>query len=718
MKYGSVCSGIEAASVAWEPLGFQAQFFSEIEPFPCAVLNHHWPHIPNHGDMTKFEARILSGEIEAPDILVGGTPCFTAGHMVLTEHGYKPIENILPGDLVVTHKGRLKPVVRIGSKLAEVVALKAVGLPTGIICTAKHPFLSQKWISRWTKRNGKPYKETTITPPEWKPAAEMAGNQWVSLSGFDLAEKNNLHSIFSDDDVMRLAGFYLGDGWIRRWAGKNKKAVIFGLNAKKYEQFKQFFQHINHSASKEKTVIKVSVCNTELAEFLRAEFGEKAYGKRIPAWVLNHPNRQNLLDGYILTDGSKSANGFTANTVSKSLAYGVAGLSQTLGYVASVAKVETDDTTVIDGRVVNQCDYYQMRAFLQATSRKSRQDENRILRTVLKFETIGSDTVFNIEVADDNSYIVENAVVHNCQAFSVAGLRGSLDDARGNLTLVLVRILNAIDEVRKRLGKPPAILVWENVPGVLNTKDNAFGSFLAGLAGEELPLEPAGKRWTSAGCVFGEQRNIAWRVLDAQFFGVPQRRKRVFVVAGVGAVRPAEILFERQGLPRDIGAGAETRQEAAANAGVGSHWDDCRNPHHALSQVGCSGGIGASNQEVFSQRGAGLVPVRMRGFGDYVSDSTASTVKARDYKDATDLIVVNGRQDPCVSDKAFAVRRLTVEECEFLQGFPRGHTQIPWRGKPAEQCPDGPRYKAIGNSMAVPVMRWIGERIQQVSEID
>ena len=705
MKYGSVCSGIEAASVAWEPLGFQAQFFSEIEPFPCAVLNHHWPHIPNHGDMTKLEARILSGEIEAPDILVGGTPCFTAGHMVLTEHGYKPIENILPGDLVVTHKGRLKPVVRIGSKLAEVVALKAVGLPTGIICTAKHPFLSQKWISRWTKRNGKPYKETTITPPEWKPAAEMAGNQWVSLSGFDLAEKNNLHSIFSDDDVMRLAGFYLGDGWIRRWAGKNKKAVIFGLNAKKYEQFKQFFQHINHSASKEKTVIKVSVCNTELAEFLRAEFGEKAYGKRIPAWVLNHPNRQNLLDGYILTDGSKSANGFTANTVSKSLAYGVAGLSQTLGYVASVAKVETDDTTVIDGRVVNQCDYYQMRAFLQATSRKSRQDENRILRTVLKFETIGSDTVFNIEVADDNSYIVENAVVHNCQAFSVAGLRNSLADDRGNLTLVLVRILNAIDEVRKRLGKPPAILVWENVPGVLNTKDNAFGSFLAGLAGEELPLEPAGKRWTSAGCVFGEQRNIAWRVLDAQFFGVPQRRKRVFLVAGAGKnVNPAEILFERQGEGRSIETGESEKQDIA-----------------------------------------GFVEA---GFGDFKRRNQAGTLKRTGgaIGGGSETLVVHGRQDPCVSDKAFcldnqgagntnvvvtvgvtlstgfgtpfAIRRLTVEECEFLQGFPRGHTQIPWRGKPAEACPDSPRYKAIGNSMAVPVMRWIGERIQQVSEID
>ena len=161
----------------------------------------------------------------------------------------------------------------------------------------------------------------------------------------------------------------------------------------------------------------------------------------------------------------------------------------------------------------------------------------------------------------------------------------------------------------------------------------------------------------------------------------------------------------------------------------------------------------------------------MRGFGDHIQDNTASTVKARDHKNATGLIAVHGRQDPCTSDKAFTldcqhsgntnvvciagniigrqhhsggngvgaddsgicytltttdrhavsdglhVRRLMPVECERLQGFPSGHTQIPWRGKPAADCPDTLRYKAIGNSMAVPVMRWIGERIEQVNQI-
>ena len=344
-----------------------------------------------------------------------------------------------------------------------------------------------------------------------------------------------------------------------------------------------------------------------------------------------------------------------------------------------------------------------------------------------------------------------------CQAFSVAGLRGSLDDERGNLTLVLIRILDAIDFIRARNGQPPCILVWENVPGVLNTKDNAFGCFLGGLAGENLPLEPAGKKWTNAGAVLGPTREIAWRVLDAQFFGVPQRR-RIFAVASARAIRPAEILFERQDQAWHPAAGSEAGQDPAAF--VESSFGAYKQPT-VCGTVRASGGAVQGGSEA-------LLACRMRGFGDYVQDNTAGTVKARDHKDATDLIVVHGRQDPCTSDKAFTldcqhsgntnvvcingstinkaptgggnglgvsdtgiaytltttdrhavsdglqVRRLMPVECERLQGFPGGHTQIPWRGKPAADCPDSLRYKAIGNSMAVPVMRWIGQRIRQL----
>lgn len=139
-----------------------------------------------------------------------------------------------------------------------------------------------------------------------------------------------------------------------------------------------------------------------------------------------------------------------------------------------------------------------------------------------------------------------------CQAFSVAGLRNSLSDARGNLTLTFVEIANAIDAHRRAADKPPAIVFYENVLGILNTPDNAFGCFLGALAGEDVPLEPAGGKWSHAGIVYGPERAIAWRVLDAQHFGVAQRRKRIFVVAcPLERAHPTSILFEFEGERRD-----------------------------------------------------------------------------------------------------------------------------------------------------------------------
>ncbi|MBC3251242.1 DNA cytosine methyltransferase [Serratia fonticola] len=151
-----------------------------------------------------------------------------------------------------------------------------------------------------------------------------------------------------------------------------------------------------------------------------------------------------------------------------------------------------------------------------------------------------------------------------CQAFSIAGLRNGLRDARGQLTLSYVELADAIDEKRQQRGEDPAIIVWENVPGVLNSTDNAFGCLLAALAGEDEPLQPAGKKWTNAGYVSGAKRAIAWIVKDAQYFGVAQRRRRVFVVASAREdFDPAAVLFEFEGMRRDSAPRRETGQETA-----------------------------------------------------------------------------------------------------------------------------------------------------------
>jgi DNA (cytosine-5)-methyltransferase 1 len=275
-----------------------------------------------------------------------------------------------------------------------------------------------------------------------------------------------------------------------------------------------------------------------------------------------------------------------------------------------------------------------------------------------------------------------------------------------------VRLLNAIDEQREK----PAACVWENVPGVLSTTDNAFGCFLGELAGSGCELQPPnGKRWGNAGCINGPRRAIAWRVLDAQYFGVAQRRRRVFVVASArDGIDPGQVLFEFEGSRRRTPPRHQTETPVAALTACGV------------------GTCGADDNQ--AQAGHLIKGYRQVAFGEYADDQAASTMKARDYKDATDLVASfsqNQRGELRESEIAPSltigggkpgqgysaarvgqeVRRLTPTECERLQGFPDNHTQIPWRGKPAGQCPDGPRYKALGNTKAVPVLRWIGRRL-------
>ena len=347
-----------------------------------------------------------------------------------------------------------------------------------------------------------------------------------------------------------------------------------------------------------------------------------------------------------------------------------------------------------------------------------------------------------------------------CQAFSVAGLRASLDDDRGQLTLEYVRLLNAIDNNRPTGDE--CVSVWENVPGVLNTKDNAFGCFLGALAGEDCALEPAGRRWSNAGCVFGPQRAVAWRVLDAQYLGLAQRRKRVFVVSSArNGFDPCAVLFESEGLRWDTPPSRATREDATRGLSDGiKKWP---------ADIACTlNAAFADKQGLENQHIDGGAPLfvpsfREGSFGAYTPGVGTIRASGGSSGGGSETLVVHGTQDPCVKidiahplarnngaeNVVFVVqnatrgagqnglgivengpmytldtasqhgvateghaRRLTEVECERLQGFPDNHTQIPYKNKAADDCPAGPRYRALGNSMAVPVMAWIGKRLK------
>lgn len=326
-----------------------------------------------------------------------------------------------------------------------------------------------------------------------------------------------------------------------------------------------------------------------------------------------------------------------------------------------------------------------------------------------------------------------------CQAFSIAGLRNGLADARGQLTLSYVELANAIDDKRIERGEEEAIFVWENVPGVLTSHDNAFGCFLAGLAGESCELEPSGGKWTHSGCVYGPQRTIAWIVKDAQYFGVAQRRKRVFVVASARkGFDPCQVLFESEGVRRDTPPSREPQSAVAALTarGVGTCGADDNQAQAGHIIAECANGDishtlkaeGFDGSEDGTGRGIPVIAFGGGNTGGNIDVAACLTTKGQRIDFDVETFAVHGTQDPDVNleldhalgcnhgqenaiSKGMLVRRLMPVECERLQGFPDNHTLISWRGKEASECPDGPRYRAIGNSMAVPVMRWIGERI-------
>lgn len=405
-----------------------------------------------------------------------------------------------------------------------------------------------------------------------------------------------------------------------------------------------------------------------------------------------------------------------------------------------------------------------------------------------------------------------------CQSFSIAGMRRGLEDPRGTLTLRFVELANAIDEIRTSQEQDPAICVWENVPGVLSDRANAFGHFLGALCGEQRELQPPGRRWTDAGCIYGPTRSVAWRVLDAQYFGVAQRRRRVFVVASArDDVDTSEVLFEREGVRRDTAPSSKATEGSSPSSESRAAGPSQTNPQSTLIQcfgagntrsavehAAClmghgprydfeletfavqsirgdvshtltaahdatedGGGRGVpvvavtcsqsqhewparfapvtlafaensrgelrwenrDGQKVGSlSKGGGkpgqgmpvVLSLRLRGRQRKISHAQSKDSEpprlgpapVSIYPSLDAHFECSRRLDKADAPSAWIsnwrVRRMMPIECERLQGMPDDYTLVPFRGHLAA---DGPRYRAIGESMAVPCMNWIGRRI-------
>lgn len=778
MKYISIFSGIEAATVAWQPLGWEPLAFSEIDPFPSTVLQHHYPNVPNLGDITKIDWNPYKGQA---DLVVGGSPCFPAGTLILTSEHLKPIEEIKVGDMVLTHRNRWRRVTATGSKIADTIVLRGNGV-SSLECTPNHPFYARTRVHR-ESGYGYEYKQ------EWIPATDMVGRQWLNMNAATepLPVPALPDGVSLTEPFLRLIGTWLS-------LGQSSSLPAFRFDS----------QSINRWVMK--------------------QFGGKE--KHIPSWVygLSENLRISLLEGYFQrTDSVRYAQPCSG----MQLLVGMKILAAGAGYRSSILYEENPS--------IHSTGTYRIKFNTSPIDSDDFDDDGYWGRVNEKTVGRSNVLVYNLEVEDDHSYVAAGIAVHNCQSFSVAGKREGLAGASG----LMFEYIRAVRELR------PRWFVWENVPGAFTSeRGEAYRQLLSEM--DEIGY------------------GLAWRVLDAQFFGVAQKRERVFLVGSFGTMRCAEVLFERESLSWDHQSSRQKRQaltdEAQGCVGEADHDSGCLNPGETQSRRGYpTSGVyptlstreksGQNQESVFTQFGdAGTLTARYdsspcvdRGANVVVDDR--DVVAALDFKPVAFLynqgakarslgiseisptlktdhnpvvafasnqrdevrelevagalaaqpgikqqtyicradgqtnamegenlaptLTSHAKKDPPLiypvdeseemkpvtlqirggkpgggkgaliqhdmsatlsthntrtlitgdhEKRDLTVRRLTPRECERLQGFPDDYTDIPYRNK--EHAPDGARYKALGNSMAVPVMRWIGERIQMVEETD
>lgn len=781
MKYVSIFSGIEAATVAWQPLGWEPLAFSEIDPFPSTVLQHHYPDIPNLGDITKIDWNPYKGQA---DLVVGGSPCFPAGTLILTSEHLKPIEEIKVGDMVLTHRNRWRRVTATGSKIADTIVLRGNGV-SSLECTPNHPFYARTRVHR-ESGYGYEYKQ------EWIPATDMVGRQWLNMNAATepLPVPALPDGVSLTEPFLRLIGTWLS-------LGQSSSLPAFRFDS----------QSINRWVMK--------------------QFGGKE--KHIPSWVygLSENLRISLLEGYFQRMDSVR---YAQPCSGMQLLVGMKILAAGAGYRSSILYEENPS--------IHSTGTYRIKFNTSPIDSDDFDDDGYWGRVNEKTVGRSNVLVYNLEVEDDHSYVAAGIAVHNCQSFSVAGKREGLAGASG----LMFEYIRAVRELR------PRWFVWENVPGAFTSeRGEAYRQLLS-------EMDALG---------YG----LAWRVLDAQFFGVAQRRERVFLVGSLGTMRCAEVLFERESLSWDHQSSRQKRQALAEEAqgcvGEADHDSGCLTPGETQSRrVYPASGVyptlstreksGQNQESVFTQfgddvagtltarydsspcvdRGANVVvderdvvaaldfkPVaflynqgaKARSLGISEISPTLKTdhnpvvafasnqrdevrelevagalaaqpgIKQQTYICRADgqtnamagvnlapTLTSHAKKDPPLiypaedstgedepvtlqirggkpgggksaliqhdmsatlsthntrtlitgdhEERGLTVRRLTPRECERLQGFPDDYTDIPYRNK--EHAPDGARYKALGNSMAVPVMRWIGERIQMVEETD
>ena len=512
--------------------------FCEFDKFAiksyCAI--HNVDESLNLGDITKVDETKLADF----NMICGGSPCFVKGTKVYTGTGYKKIEDVKVGDLVLTHTGKFQKVVRVGNKFSDdIYELKAQGILNTTV-TGNHPYYVRSSKRKWN--NDRRSYDRIFTNPEWKRVKDIVDNEYIGLPVLSTSE--NIYNLSNDE--CWLLGRYVADGYICNSKRPNRNnsynhKVTFCIGKDKLTEFEKATSNSKYyiGVTEDRTVYKCRIVNINFMN-LCLQCGKGAENKNIPYWILNLPIEmlKTFLDGYMSGDGCYTNNNYKATTISKELAMGLClCIAKVYGVGARIYKTKRRKKTVIEGRIVNQKDTYEV----VFTKEKRKQTnyaaiDNIIWLPVKSIEKLDYPSqVYNLEVENDNSYTANNAIVHNCQDFSVAGKqKGSvwtckdceheynpltvywdkrdkcpnchsinIEKTRSSLLVEYLRIIRA---------NKPNFGIYENVKNIVGKKfiNTTFKMF-------EDELHEYGY-------------NTYWKVLNTKNYGIPQNRERVYLI--------------------------------------------------------------------------------------------------------------------------------------------------------------------------------------------
>ena len=388
----------------------------------------------NLGDISKVE------KLPYADMVFYSFPCFVPGTMVLTDNGFKNIEDIQEGDMVLTHTNQYQKVIKPMKNYCDSYVYKIDAMCSDpIYTTAEHPFYVRERYRTWD--NSKRRYDRKFKNPEWVKAKDLTKDYYVGVAINQKSEipkwdgitftwngrqreehSNKLNNCMDKEDFWWIIGRYIGDGWI-----KNSGGIIICCEKSETSEITNVLDRLNwgYTIADERTVNKIHISFKEIGVFCE-QFGRGAANKRLTKDIINLPINllQGFLDGYMSADGCCAQNKYKATSVSKELIYGIAQcVAKVYNTPFSVSFYRRKPTCIIEGRIVNQKDSYNIAFKLNKEKQdKAFYEDGYIWCPINNISTKEyNGYVYNMEVENDNSYVVQNIIVHNCTDLSVAG---------------------------------------------------------------------------------------------------------------------------------------------------------------------------------------------------------------------------------------------------------------------------------------------------------